>query len=105
MLVRARPGSPRADQAVALARRWASLSLPGLVFFHGPGLAHALPDGQSGFAALASDGLELVVCGAGWRRLDVGPVNLPFAEGSLLQFWNTALQAEAVRSFGAVTGV
>ncbi|MEE4296531.1 MAG: hypothetical protein V2J20_07950 [Wenzhouxiangella sp.] len=105
MLVRAQPGSPQADQAFALAQRWDRQSRSGLVFFHGPGLAHGLSDRRSGFAALHSDRVELLVCRAGWRRLQAGPLDPPFAEGSLMQFWSKALRAEEVHSFGALNGL
>jgi hypothetical protein len=62
-----------------------------------------LPDARSGFAALSSDRIELRVCSAGWRRLDLGAVSLPFVEGSLLQFWSAAAEAEMVQSFGALS--
>ncbi len=103
MLVRAKPGSAQADAAYALARRWESQAVSGLVFFHGPAVAHGAVDAGSGFASLQSDCLDLRVCSAGWRRLNAGSLDLPFAEGSLLQFWATALQANEVRSFGALS--
>jgi len=101
MLVRASPGSDEAEKALSMARQWSVEQARALLFFHGPGIEHARPENQSGFATLAGDGLALCVCRAGWQRLKCGEPPSPFQEGSLLQFWSAALAATDVRSFGA----
>mgnify|MGYP006307277887 CR=1 FL=1 len=105
MLIRARPGSAAADRALELAREWAKEPDSALLFFHGPGLGHALPTSHSGFGLLGCGHLDLRVCSAGWRRLGVGPVGAPFSEGSLLQFWEVSLRSVSVVSFGALENV
>jgi len=102
MLIRARPGSEESERALRLARQWARDPRHALLFFHGPGLNHVLPEQRPGFSSLSGDGLDLSVCRAGWQRLKRGEPPAPFVEGSLLQFWDAVLSAEDVRSFGAL---
>lgn len=101
MLIRARPGAVGSDRALDLAASWARAPASGLVFFHGPGLGHVALANSAAFSDLADAGLELRVCRAGWQRLEKGPLPEPFAEGSLLHFWDAALGASEVCSFGA----
>lgn len=100
MLIRARPGSAEAAQALETAAQWARAPQSGLLFFHGPGLGQVASDGRSDFAVVAGSDWDLLVCRAGWRRLGKGPPPEPFAEGSLIQFWAAAAAAAEVRSFG-----
>jgi hypothetical protein len=85
-----------------LARQWSIEHARALLFFHGPGLEHARPGNRSDFATLAGNDLTLCVCRAGWQRLKCGEPPPPFFEGSLVQFWDAALAAETMRSFGAL---
>ncbi|MFP4207226.1 MAG: hypothetical protein ACLFSC_01115 [Wenzhouxiangella sp.] len=100
MLIRARPGSAGAVQALDTMRRWKRTPGGGLIFFHGPGLGHAAVGAGSAFAVIAGHGWDLRVCQAGWRRRNAGPPPTPFAPGSLVQFWDVALEAAELCSFG-----
>jgi hypothetical protein len=102
MLIRACPQSVGAARALEMAAQWARRPGSSMVFFQGPGVRHADDGSASEFASLAFDGgLELRVCRTGWRRLSPVPLPPPFRAGSLVQFWNDALEAGELRSFGS----
>jgi hypothetical protein len=102
MLIRAGPKSVGAARALEIAAQWGRLPSASLVFFQGPGLGHVACGGASEFALLASGGrLQLRVCRTGWQRLGQGPLPPPFMAGSLVQFWDAALEALDLRSFGS----
>ena len=103
VLVRAAPGQAPDSGALATV---AGMLEPGrgevVVFFHGPGSAHAAQPHADAWMRLAErDGrIVLEVCSAAWQRRQDGEPAAPFLRSSLVRFWDRAMSGYQVRSIG-----
>lgn len=106
ILVRAAPGSLEAERARRTVREIVAAARHDIiVFFHGEAVA-AAGDGQ---AADWGGGdtprpVKLLVCQSAWKRRFDQAVAAGFEVSSLVQFWQLAIDAEEIYSFGARHG-
>lgn len=100
VLMRAAPGSSAARRLLDELQSQSGHECGGrLIFFHGPGVDHAV-SGQAGrWRGLA--GTDLMVCSSAWQRRHAEPPPSGWHSGSLTHFWTAADRAEELRCFGA----
>lgn len=100
MLIRCLPDAPGAQALMARLQAGDAGRL--LVFFHGPGLAWASSEAARHRLPGRARHATLMLCSAGWRRLQAGLPPQGWQLGSLVQFWDAADRADRVGSLGAL---
>ena len=108
VLVRAAPGRVSDSRALAtVVGMLEQVHGEVVVFFHGPGSAHAAEPHADAWKRLAErdDRVVLEVCSAAWQRRHDGEPVAPFKRSSLVRFWHRALSGDQVKSVGAADAV
>lgn len=102
MLIRCRPHGPGAAPVIAQVTDWVENRVPGLLFFHGAGVAWVPAVPAAAVRCWRDAGVDLMVCSAAWQRRHREPLPDGWLAGSLIQFWDAAERAEQVLSAGSL---
>ncbi len=101
ILVRAAPDSGDGPVALQATLESVNAGITTAVFLHGPGVDWALPAHAEGWNnPCRRSNLLLQVCQTAWQRRHGDQLPQRFQFSSLVQFWNQALHARELISFG-----